>query len=446
MAEEELEAETQTDIIKRFLAGYIKKGRDNLAMLLLTGLPTLLINQGINWFAEQTTSQPWQILWYLLPIAVVANILWRKFRGAQKPMQQRSLWLFFSAYVLLFSLAAGANFLDFRRDLVGYGDVTPRNWLALNQLGDWRYSIAKRLPLLPRDLRVVLIDPEENESLLTRRMNLMRLIKLAKIQGARGVGLDYYFKQTTPIDTTLCQVMKESGFPIVLGYSFKHIGNEPVPIPSALDCLPETVTQGHLLGYQEADDRVRAIPLYFLGQKDRPALSLQIARVLSGYDAEKEAELPELFYPLSPDETIPQVSLRELVKDAAARESLRDRFILIGERSDTDRFETPFGEVAGVLMHAYAVESLRHGHYVQRQSDWSSFLMVFAVCFLLASLAVEGVSVKKLLLSTSVISLGVIALAAITMAIWQVWIAVSYPLLALWGLLALLVSWRASKQ
>jgi len=197
-------------------------------------------------------------------------------------------------------------------------------------------------------------------------------------------------------------------------------------------------SQGHLLGYVEADNMVRAIPLFFKAQSDRPALCVRIAQALEG----DKLVIPPLLYFIAPKKRFSQLTYAELKRNPEVRNRLRDNFILVGERSDRDIFDTPFGSVSGVIIHAYAAHSLRSGHFVERQPEWMSFIFVFGLCFLISILAAENTPPKRLVIITVMASAAVLAIADASMFIWRVWLAVIYPLVAMWLLLSLLLLLR----
>jgi CHASE2 domain-containing sensor protein len=121
---------------------------------------------------------------------------------------------------------------------------------------------------------------------------------------------------------------------------------------------------------------------------------------------------------------------------------LHERFLLVGERSDTDKFKTPFGLLPGTVVHAYAVDSLLASHYVTRPPAWFSVFAVFASCYLLTLLAAQKLSTRWLLLAAAGITVAVFALAAVARYFSLVWLDVIYAVAATWLLLPLLLAFR----
>ncbi len=422
--------------------GWWTESKQQVIVTAVTGLPLLLINQVLNWVADGTTSQPWQVLWLLLPMGLIVYAVLRvvKRRGALR--LHVPFLAFFGVYILIFSLAAGTRLLDWKQTLVGLEEAVPSNWLALNRLGDWRYWIAPRAAPSP-DVILLTVEQDNGLSLPEGRQQIAKLIQLAVDQGARGIAFDFFLPQESAVDPLLCHVIEAAEIPVFIGYGFRRIDGDVVRRPTAStleSCLPLETAQGHLVGYLEADNRVRAIPTYFKGQADRPALSVRIAKALGRVPESP----PDLIYFIAPSREPSQVSYADLRQDSLQRERLRDRLIIVGERSKRDTFVTPFGDLPGVFLHAHAAQSLQSGQFIQRQSDWSSFVLVFGACLLISVLAAQGVSAGRLTAVTAGVSIAVVAAAAAAMAIWRVWLAVVYPLAAAWLLLALLLGLRRS--
>lgn len=418
---------------------WLIKSKEQLILAVLTGLPMLFLNQILDWVSDQTTSEPWQVLWLLMPMALIAHLLWRvvKRRGALR--LHLPFIFFFCAYILLFSVAAGSRFLDWKQTLIGFEDSVPRNWLSLNWAGDWRYNVLPRKSR-PTDMLVVTVEPAQTKSLQEGRMQIVRLIKLAAKNGARGIAFDFYLTKTSALDPLICHTVAQAGIPVFIGYTFDRHEDDISARPntkSLENCLPMETSQGHLLGYIEADNRVRSIPLFFKGQPDRPALSVRIAQAMEG----DKLEIPPLLYFIAPEKKFIEIKYDEL-EEENARKRLRDNFVIVGERSKRDMFDTPFGTVPGVMIHANAAYSLRSGHFIKRPPEWMSFILVFGLCFMISILAAENRPPKRLLIITITASAAILAIASASIFIWQVWLAIIYPLVAMWLLLGLFLLFR----
>jgi CHASE2 domain-containing sensor protein len=172
-------------------------------------------------------------------------------------------------------------------------------------------------------------------------------------------------------------------------------------------------------------------------------LSLRVAGALMG-KKESEIAMPAtgLLHFVAPSRLPGTITYEELRSDPGVAGFLRDQCVLAGENSDSDSFETPFGKVAGVNIHAFAAESLVHGRFITHIPFWQNFLLIFAVCYIVAALVAQGVSVPKLLMFVSAASLAMLLFAGLTIRLWRVWIDVVYFIAAVWLLVPLLVAWR----
>jgi CHASE2 domain-containing sensor protein len=121
---------------------------------------------------------------------------------------------------------------------------------------------------------------------------------------------------------------------------------------------------------------------------------------------------------------------------------LQDRFLLVGEGSGTDVFNTPFGRLPGTVVHAYAIDSLLASHYITRPPAWLSACVVFASCYILTLLAALQMSTRRLVIAAAGITIMVVAVAAAAMHFSAVWLDVIYAVVATWLLLPLLLGVR----
>src|SRR5262249_25796599 len=115
---------------------------------------------------------------------------------------------------------------------------------------------------------------------------------------------------------------------------------------------------------------------------------------------------------------------------------------LVGERSPEETFHTPFGDRPGVEVHAAAIASLLDGVWIERPPWWSGLLIIVVACYLIAVLVEDGLSVRTLVLIALGISVFLVGGSALAMRLWQVWLDVIYPLVAIWLLLGLLLMLR----
>ncbi len=391
----------------------------------------------VVWLVGPFDESPWLVALVLLPLAVAVWVLgWPLYRDRRLLLGGGFLG-FFLAYCLLFALAAGTDLLSGRRtELRGYDEVAPRNWLGLNRLGDWHYWLAPPAPAAG-DLVIVTAPPLAGKTREEVRWQLAFLIHQAVARQAKGIAFDYYVEAESGIDFLLCRELDgaraaDPPVPVLFGYRHeeRNGGVERVPLPASLaGCLPQAQL-GSLAGYREADNRVRMVPLHLRGDPDLETLSLAAAKRLA---RERPLALPRTglvqFVP-------PRTAPLDLAgwPTAEDTERFRDRFVFVGSSPPGDVHETPFGELAGVRIHAYAAHALRSGAYLRRLARGWTFPILGALCYALTLIQARGGGRWTLLLAAVLLSTAVVLAAALAMRFGRVWVDVSYPLVGVWGL------------
>jgi CHASE2 domain-containing sensor protein len=276
-----------------------------------------------------------------------------------------------------------------------------------------------------------------------------RIVEMARKGGALGVAFDVTFTGPAEVDPLFCKSVTDWGLPVLSAYEFQKdeaLGlYAMMPATQQLPCLP-VANQGHAMALAEADERVRAIPLFWGGVQGRQAaLSVRVAQCIHSQCASNDLPVPNarLLRYLRPGAgALTVISPDKL--DALERNPsvLRDRFLLVGEGSGTDVFMTPFGRLPGTVVHAYAVDSLLASHYITRPPAWLSAFVVFASCYVLMLLAALRMSTRRLVMAAAGITAAVIAVAATAMYLSAVWLDVIYAVAATWLLLPLLLGLR----
>jgi CHASE2 domain-containing sensor protein len=416
--------------------------QERLLQLALLGVPTLILSKLNDELSGRILEQPWQALWFLLPIGIAVWLLRRDLAGRREFRIDRRLLLFLGAYVLLFSFASQTSLLDWNRNLTVFGRESGRSWLTPVSWGDWRYRLVPK----KRDsdeLVIVLLEPAVGKSREVARKEIVDLIAIAAGNGAKGVALDFYFEGESEIDRLLCTVIERSGIPVFAGYGFERfrgrIAESPTP-ESLRPCLPAE-NMGHLAGFIDADGVARLTPLYFLNDETRPALSLLVARSLSG-DVGLRLPRDGLLRFVEPAAAHEPLRLADLQTTEAARNLLRNRFVLVGEESKADSFCTPFGRKPGVVIHADAVHSLREAHFIQRQSWWVGLGFILVFCYWLAALCVNGASAARLAVVCGAATVFLVGVSVGAMLVGPLWFDMVYPVASVWLLLPLLLGSR----
>ena len=412
-----------------------EKVRGKLKETLALALPVALINAVVELIKSGFFSQPWQILLFAVPLGGLAYFAWR--RVPVDPSAKIGKWylILFGSYVLIFSLAANAGLLDWKRSLQGYNQAVPRNFLSLNWLGDWRYWV---VPENEPAQDFALVFMPVGETIEVGRVHAAQLIQLAVASGVKGVAFDFHFRDNShpEVDKRLCKEITEaeSKAPVLVGHGFEWQGEITFKgvAPSLRDCIPES-RQGHTVAYTEFDNAIRHVPLYFRNDPNRESLALKVARELK-----QDVQLPSsgLVQFVKPASDFPEIEFDELFRQQAR---LKDRFLLVGERNPTDTWPTPYGALPGVVIHAYVVHSLRHNQFFQRVPWWSSFLLVFASCYLVTLLFAQGWRKRKIALVMILVSVAIWLLSLLAVVFWMIWLDVIYVLLAMWLLFVLLI-------
>lgn len=419
--------------------------RKDLSKQLLMFLPMFLIGMFGAWLKDRIGNHPETILFIIIPgIVLQILILWRWMRRPNTKLGLPFL-VFLPIYILCFYFVAETDLLDWRRTLVGYESAVPRNLLALNRFGDWHYRFARRESALP-NLAVVLMKPPA--TVTEGRLDVADLLSIALDSGARGVALDYYFVKHEPeniatdraVDDYLCSRLEDArkhDVKVFIAYDFRVVGDhiDSLPIDPGLAACVTKEQLGHMIGYAERDGLVRSIPAYFWHDPALESLSLKIAKSL---DSSVKVPQNGLLQFTQPQNDFPTILFDELNQPGVDRLILHDRFILAGEDSAADSFQTPFGVKPGVIVHAYAVQSLVRNRFIERPPWWSSLLMISILCYLNIVLIAWGLSGRRLVLVNACVSVLVVGCAIMAMRFWLVWIDLVYPVLATWIFLIIL--------
>lgn len=418
--------------------------RKDLAKLFVLALPGFLVSQLLGALGTPFAGRPWLVVAILAPLIVGCWIAWELLKGRKDLVLKGTFLWFFLSYLFIFWIAAGSGIFNWRRQLIGYEEQVPPNWLALDRFGDWRYSLGQR-PRKPPDLLVVLMPDPKGKTLEELRYDLAVFLRRAVEFKATGVGLDFIFDLESQVDPLLCRSIDEAwrrNVPVFVGYQHRYLDDQVLPpsVPKSLaPCLlPDR--RGHLAAYLEWDGRVRSMPLV-LGQNERyPSLAYRIADQLERDDlAVPEGRLIQFVEPAG---SMPVVRSEDLSRDPEAWEIVEGRFLLVGRDTPKDRYDTPFGQRAGVFLHANTVQALRTGRWIRRLPMAWNAPAIFAFCYLLTALFAFDLPAKRLLAVAVALSLATVGLAAVAMKLWLVWLDVSYPLVAVWLLLGLLLLLR----
>lgn len=431
----------------------LKDWRADLVKLLVVGLPTLLVQRSYGWVADRLFDQPWHALWFVLPLAGAGWIGWRiVVRRERRLLLRGPLLVFFGAYVAAFSIAAQSDLLDWRRNLVDTGHSAPPSWILPARFGDWRYWLDRPGPGADVPEELVVVTVQRPADRISGRQQILKLLALASRHEARGIAFDFHLEvEPTRLDPVLCAHVERAEMPVVFGFRMEEGASgrwRPRPLAPALDECLQDDQRGHVMVLRDADRRVRLLPLRF-GLAGRVPLSFQVAARLEDTTPDELIERADasgdgFFQPRPPPRDHPRLAYHELEEMGSATlgSELGGVFLLVGEDSPAERFETPRGERLGVQIHADAVRSLRTGTFFRRVPPWLAFGLIFVLCYAVTALAAAGAPAGRLVKLALAASLVVLAGAALAAWAADVWVDAVYALVAVWLLLALLLPLR----
>ena len=391
------------------------------------------------------SDSPWRVAVVLVPLAVVVVVLGYPLWRQRRLVLGGGFLVFFAAYCMLFAIADGTELLSGRRQvLTGYEDATPRSFFGLTGLADWHYWVVPKGPEVT-DLVIVTLPSFEGRTNVEARRELAALVAVASRYDAKAIAFDYYLDDESAADRILCHAVRgarERGIAVFFGTHLEERGGSLFrhPVPASLECLDDE-SLASLAGYMESDDHVRMVPTSQPGDEEMPALSVRVALALEpGLNAP-----PRLVQFVAPKSGVPV--LKGPLSDVSDEEVslLAGKVVLVGSSREGDKYETPFGRHTGVEIHAFAAHSLASGHFIRRLDRFWIFPVLFGLCYVLTLVQASGGGVRTLLAAAGVLSVAVIAAAALAMR-ELVWIDAAYPLAAMWCLVLLLYGGAALQR
>jgi CHASE2 domain-containing sensor protein len=430
------------------------KRHDLFLNALLTGVAGAIITRLGGFFDTGVLTEPWKILWFLVPLAIAVVITWVLLRRHRGDKLDWRWFVLLGVYCGIFGVASSSELLVWEREPAhssSAGNVG-RSWFLPVGFGDWRYAIARR-KAASRDLAVVLLSDSTHEKRIWKRQRDRRLIDLANTQGARGIAFDVdYSGPPTDVDDRLCSTVERARTRMFVIAAPDLTGADNgmlrplTPMTGSLACFPVD-EQGHAMGYADSDARVRTLPLYWNGDHNAPAFGVRVAAAIQKAMAKPELEVSSMeslrFLPPQA-KTLQILEVADLSQLELPTAPLKGYFVIVGERSAVDSFLTPFSKQPepGAIVHAYAVHSLLNDTYIRRPGSLSSVVMVLVACYALTLFAARRYDARRLAQIAGIITLIIMILSAGAMYLWYVWLDVIYAVVAVWLLLPILLASR----
>ncbi len=422
--------------------------------------PFFLLHRLLGGVLEPLLDNRLLLLALALPLAVACWLLWRLLARDRSVLLGGRFLPFFFVFALLFGLLtavpvrnltavapplgeeASVEARTWRRWLPGEPD-NPFGRLLPSSLADWQYRLAEGYEpsggarAEPSPLLVVRL-PLEGLPRPVLRNQLAFLVSQASRRQARGVALDFFFEVGTKADDLLCQVLEAAArdrFPVVVGhrYGTAGTGDEAAAVAG---CVADS-QRAHMGAIRGFDGRVRSLPVFLdPAERRQPAFAWRIASALAGPEplAPPAGSILRFLRPSRPVEQIEELPM------GPELERLRDRFVLVGSAGAGDRHATPWGTVQGVLLQAWATDSLLGGRYLRPVHPAWSFPTVLALCYLLTLILARGRGWRVLVAAAAGLSLAWLAVAALAVREAGLLFSTAPPLAAIWLLVALLLA------
>ena len=415
----------------------------------------------------------WVGVWFVLPLSVAIAVprwclSWSDVRGFVSDTRFPWLWIALGQ-IAVSTFVIGLPTLD-RKAPSGYYDIPQRNWLGISaRLQD----VTLRLPQKwkPSHAIGILLLSESYLSwpTATRRVAVTDALKTlaAGDLSLTGVVLDGTMTEETipEIDRELCEQvdsLRSDDIQVILGYDFEESNGfirKLMPVSSVRNCFRDGQL-GHVLGFAQIDKVVRFVPQYLHGPGgDDPSLSMRAATIIAG---ERGVSAPERL-PSGlvwfggrkefSEMGIPKVQMHDNIDTLEDRlGTLSGRIVFVAfENTEGDSWNTPFGTLRGVEVHALATESLLTGTYVRATPNWVNLLGIVILCGFICVHVHRGTSIKSVFGWCILATVLLVVVSVCAMAFSRVWIDIvfvpsSFLLLALGGHVARSFGWAPPER
>lgn len=223
------------------------------------------------------------------------------------------------------------------------------------------------------------------------REGVIEIIHTLSDYGVKAIGLDVYFAIEGADNTALIEMVRTTENMVSLTKVIREDGYYRAENQSFFE---KELTPPHR-GYANLDinhswNVVRTfIPQVVTSEGETiPSMALELAKIANPARAQEAIERgnTEEIIDFTHQE-IEVISAHRLQnEDVAAR--LKDKVVLVGLIHDNkDTYLTPLHEpVAGVLIHAYATQTILNGQYIRTRAVWKNWMVAGCLCLLLVCL------------------------------------------------------------
>ena len=349
---------------------------------------------------------------------------------------------FFIAFCISFTLLTNLAFISGSREPITSTDTKPPPSLfGLDLIEDWHFKLAPESKL-DNDILVVGLPSFEGMLPMISRGIFLRLMEKANRENAKALVFDYTLanEESGQEQNMLRQLMQagRQGIPMCFCQDVQRDTVEEnklhlVPMPEVLREELHPQGLGHCMLFWQADGKIRMAPRFLNPEESDaplPSLAEQVAR---GIDPGVRVSGSQDFLFLK--EIGSTVEIIEY-DPSAELPSFADKIVFVGSTREGDLKSTPFDDepMWGVTVQAMLTASLLADNTITYLNRNLIFLLIFVVCFLLVLLqsSTRIKSASTLLAGAAILSVGVILLAVLGIMFSNVWINVSYPMVAIW--------------
>lgn len=340
----------------------------------------------------------------------------------------------------------------------------PLRWLE-NWVSDLRIVMASPRENAPRDIVVLTVNEDTLKQFPYRspvsRAYLANLVKTLETKGARAVGLDFLFDQSTEptADKALYDALQGASIPVFVGYT--DSSNLTPDQSNFLHAFTAGLRTAYVdIPMDNADGIVRQAIAGRTAAEGRfvPGLALALARVGKGENVTFDSPvsiryrgIPEGTDGFDPMSTVVNYPSHTLA--ALPDEWIRDKFVLIGAdfpQSSEDRWRTPYasflgfrdGQLPGVMLHALTLAQFLEDRHFTVPPAWLDLAVYLCLCMLVMMVTREDRSHRSAALMLLLGLLGFWAVSFTLFRLWGIQVATMGPTLA--GIIG--TWWRLHQQ